>query len=75
MGAAQKVALEQTPRAVAVAAFLHNVVIGAPDCSFGNRMVLAPITPHYVKKLGRKNYRHKSRSVRVFVLPEVSIVL
>jgi len=27
MGPAQKVALEQTPRALAVAAFLHNVVI------------------------------------------------
>jgi hypothetical protein len=54
MGAAQKVALEQTTRAVAVAAFLHNVVMGALDCSFGNGALIAPITPHYVKKLGRK---------------------
>jgi len=74
MEAAQKVALERTPRAVAVAAFLHNVVMGAPGCSFENWMVLAPITPHYVTKLGRKNYRHKSRSVLVFESKTVTVI-
>ena len=68
MGAAQKVALEQTPRALAVAAFLHNVVMGANEFCFGGRTVIAPITPHYVKKLGRKNWRRKSWNVRVFVV-------
>jgi len=74
MGAAQKVALERNPRAVAVAAFLHNVVMGAPGCSYENWMVLAPITPHYVTKLGRKNYRHKLRSVRVFAAKTVTVI-
>jgi len=60
MGAPQKVALERTPRAMAVAAFLHNVVMGAPGCSYENWMVLAPITPHYVTKLWKKKYWHKS---------------
>ena len=29
---------------------------------------------HYVKKLGRKNYRHELRSVRVFVSKTVTVI-
>jgi len=56
------------------AAFLHNVVMGALDCSFGNGTLIAPITPHYVKKLGRKNYWRKSRSVRVIAPITVTVI-
>ena len=35
MGAAQKVVMEQTTRALAGAAFLHNVIIVHPVTSFG----------------------------------------
>ena len=35
---------------------------------------LLTITPHYVKKLGRKNYRRKSRSERVIVPITVTVL-
>ena len=51
------------PMRVGCAAFLHNVII-----------VLRIIMPHYVKKLGRKNYRRKSRSVRIIVSIIVTVI-
>jgi len=51
--AAQKVALEQTTRAMAGAAVLHNVIIGGGRCSFEMGFWLPPIMQHYVTQLGK----------------------
>ncbi len=56
MGDTQKVVLKQTTSALGVTAVLHNVIM----------VFLGTIMPRYVTQLGRKNFWHKLRSVRVF---------
>jgi hypothetical protein len=55
MEAAQKVALEPLPSALAEGLFYIMLL-----------WLRRTIMPHYVKKLGEKNYWRKLRSVRVF---------
>jgi hypothetical protein len=68
MEAAKKVVLEPLASALGVAAFLHNVIIVHCKNQKTIYASLCTIMPHYVKKLGEKNYWRKLRSVRVFHL-------
>ena len=74
MGAAKNVALEPLPSALGVAAFLHNVIIVHPRFCFEIGFPLCTIMPHYVTKLGEKNYWHELRSVRVFDSKTVTVI-
>ena len=56
------------------AAFLHNVIIVHPLILLWAEYFLCTIMQHYVKKLGRKNYWHKSRSVRIIVSIIVTVI-
>ena len=62
-GSKQKVALEPTPSARG-ARFFYIMLL----------WLRSTIMPHYVKKLGGKNYWRKSRSVRVFGTKTVTAI-